>query len=201
MFDLQTLILLIPVLLFSLTIHEYAHGWVAYNLGDPTPKLHGRLTLNPIAHLDPMGTLVLIVTRRFGWAKPVPVNPSYFENPRKGMMTVGLAGPLSNFTTAFIIALPIRMGLMPNIPFSLWQMLILAIQINIALGLFNLIPVPPLDGSKILMGILPPRYDHIYRQMESYGPILLLLLVFTGMLGRILFPLINIVYRFFLFGF
>lgn len=196
------LILLLPVLLFSLSFHEYSHGRVAYMLGDPTPMNAGRITLNPLAHLDPMGALVLIITRRFGWAKPVPVNPSYFQNPRQGMMYVGLAGPLANLLLAFLFSLLFRLfrtsyviSLLHslggnNLIFLVRDFLSLSLMVNVALAIFNLLPLPPLDGSRILQGILPREYDTLFAQMEQYGMMIVFLLALSGLLGRIMTPLI-----------
>lgn len=205
------LLLLIPVLLFSLSFHEYSHGRVADILGDPTPREAGRITLNPLAHLDLMGSLVLIMTRRFGWAKPVPVNPTYFHNPRQGMMLVGLAGPLSNLLLAFLFSLFFRFFRTPS--FLSWlyglggnsliiivrDFLSLALIVNVALALFNLIPVPPLDGSRILQGVLPRRYDGFFHQLEGYGMFIIFFLALSGILGRVISPLLNFTIHF-LFG-
>ena len=203
------LLLLIPVLLFSLSLHEFMHGYVSHKLGDPTPESQGRLTLNPLAHLDPIGSLVLILTRRFGWAKPVPINPNYYKNPRQGMMFVSLAGPGANFFLAALFALIARLvvffssstlyqlqaagyGSLVQTIFVFFQ---LAVIINLSLGFFNLLPVPPLDGSKILMGFLPPKFDKYIRKLEGpYGMILLLLLAYTGILWSIIGPLVNTIY-------
>ncbi len=185
-FNLQGLITLIPAILIAITFHEYAHGKVAAILGDPTPAQYGRLTLNPLAHLDPIGTLMLLVAR-FGWAKPVPVNPYYFKGDRRrGMLLVGLAGPLMNLVLAYLaaVALKVTWGINLYLQSFLQELL----WINIALAVFNLIPVPPLDGSKILANILPSRFTGFFMQLESYGTILLLLLLVTGLLGKILMP-------------
>jgi len=187
MLDVKILVLLIPVILFALTIHELAHGWVAYRLGDPTAKYAGRLTLNPIAHLDPIGTLMLFLVH-FGWAKPVPVDPSYFKDPKRGMLLVALAGPAANMVLAFLSGLVIRyMNANPG-PFitgalgpSFVTMIFLSLQINLALAIFNLLPIPPLDGSKVLYGLLPAEYNHIIYNLERYGPGVLFGLVFLGM--------------------
>ncbi len=201
------LILVIPVLLLSLSIHEYSHGKMADLLGDPTPRATGRLTLNPLAHLDLMGTLVLLMTRRFGWAKPVQVNPRYFSNPRRDMMYVGMAGPASNFVQATIFALVFRIFQVPSVANALYNFggfqlmmvvsnfFFLAIIVNLALGVFNLIPVPPLDGSRILVGILPRQYEPFFRQLEGWGMFIILFLALTGILGRVILPFVNIFAR------
>jgi Zn-dependent protease len=192
--EIAQLILLIPVLLLSLSIHEYSHGKVADLLGDPTPGMTGRLTLNPLAHLDLMGTLVLLITRRFGWAKPVQVNPKYFDKPRQGMMYVGLAGPAANISLAIIFALLYK-NLAFMMPTVVAIFLKLGVGINLGLAIFNLIPVPPLDGSKLLKGLLPRKYDKTLYEIEAYGPFILLFLVFTGLLGRIIGPVWSFLYR------
>ncbi len=203
------LMLLIPVLLFSLSLHEFSHGYVSYKLGDPTPKNQGRLTLNPLAHLDPMGSIVLLITRRFGWAKPVPINPNYYKNPRKGIMLVSLAGPFANFFLAVVFALTARIfvffsssGLYQlqqsgygNLVQTIFVFFQLAVSINLALGFFNLLPVPPLDGSKILRGVLPRNFDKYLRKLEGpYGMVLLLVLAYTGILWSIIGPLVRTMY-------
>ena len=203
------LLLLIPVLLLSLSLHEFMHGYVSYKLGDPTPKSQGRLTLNPLAHLDPIGSLVLVLTRRFGWAKPVPINPNYYKNPRQGMMIVSLAGPGANFFLAALFAFVVRiivffssaslyqlqMAGYGNLVQTFFVFFQLAIIINLSLAFFNLLPVPPLDGSKILMGILPPKFDKYIHKLEGpYGMILLLVLAYTGILWSIIGPLVNTMY-------
>ncbi len=180
--SLKEFILLIPVILFSLTVHEVAHGWTADRYGDPTARATGRLTLNPIAHLDPIGTLMLFIAH-FGWAKPVMINPYNLNNPKKDMLWISLAGPGANFTLALIAGLIIRVTAMFGIlnmsdllTSSLYAILILTLQINLALGLFNLIPIPPLDGSKVLFGLLPPRMEEKFAWLEKYGMIILLVL-------------------------
>ncbi|MEE9161513.1 MAG: site-2 protease family protein [Candidatus Neomarinimicrobiota bacterium] len=184
----QTLILLIPVILLALSVHEVSHGLVAYRLGDPTAKNAGRLTLNPISHLDPIGTLMLFLVH-FGWAKPVPVDPRYFANPKRDMLWVALAGPGANMVLAFLSGLVIRfVNLNPQLFLGGYAgqafvtMMVLSLQINLALAIFNLLPVPPLDGSKVLYGILPPQYEHIAVNLERYGPGVLLALVLFSML-------------------
>lgn len=190
-FDLQGMLLTLPALLVGLTFHEFAHGYVAYRLGDPTAKNMGRLTLNPIRHLDPMGALFLLVFH-FGWAKPVPVNPMNFNGDRqKGMLWVSLAGPATNLLIA--IATAAIWKLTEPRGFIAVGTLFYLFSINIILAVFNIIPVPPLDGSKILAGILPRKYMHIIFNLEKYGFIILILLMFTGVTGMILTPLARIV--------
>jgi Zn-dependent protease len=183
------LLIIAPPILFALTIHEYAHGWVAYRLGDPTAKDAGRLTLNPLAHLDPIGTLMLFIVK-LGWAKPVPVNPYNFRDPRRDMMWVSFAGPASNFLAAFCLAIVFKF-VSTAFPYEgggsfLYVILLMlkwGVLINIILGVFNLIPIPPLDGSKILMGFLPPAAAYQLAQLERFGPFLLIfILMFSHMM-------------------
>ncbi len=188
MLNLQSLILLVPVILLALTVHEFSHGWMAYRLGDPTAKNAGRLTLNPISHLDPIGTLMLFLVH-FGWAKPVPVDPRYFANPKRDMLRVALAGPASNMILAFLSGMVIRfinanLGLFSGslIGISFAHMMVLSLQINLALAVFNMLPVPPLDGSKVLYGLLPPQYEHMAYNLERYGPGILFGLILLGMI-------------------
>ena len=204
------LMLLIPVLLFSLSLHEFSHGYVSYKLGDPTPQNQGRLTLNPLAHLDFMGSLVLLITRRFGWAKPVPINPNYYNNPRKGMMLVSVAGPAANFFLAFVFAMTGRLVVFfsantllqlqqagyGNLVQTFFVFIQLSVIINLSLGIFNLLPVPPLDGSKILRGVLPAEFDRYIRKLEGpYGMILIMILAYTGILWSFLRPIVNTMYN------
>ncbi len=170
---------------------------MAYRLGDPTAKYQGRLTLNPMAHLDPVGALMLVLFR-FGWAKPVIVNPNYFKDRRRGMLLVSLAGPLANIGVAWIFRL--LLGILPSffslrIGLVLRQFILLNIALNLGLAAFNLIPIPPLDGSKILAGLLPARYELTFHRVESYGPVLLLVLLFTGLAGRLMSPIMSFLSR------
>ncbi len=194
----QMAILLVPILI-AITFHELAHGYVAYRLGDPTAKNAGRLTLNPIKHLDPLGTIALFLVK-VGWAKPVPVNPNYFLNPRQGMILVSVAGPAVNFVLAviFSIIFHILLWLSPaaaaggaaGIMEPLLYMAQAGVLINIGLGVFNLLPVPPLDGSHILAGILPPHLAQTYMQVGKYGIIILIVLIFTGVVQNVILPII-----------
>ena len=173
----EVLVLLIPVLLFALVFHEFSHGWVAYKLGDPTAKNQGRLTLNPIAHLDPFGSMMILFVG-FGWAKPVPVDSRYLANPRQDMMKIAFAGPASNLFLALIGGVLIRLT---GYAGPLTSMLILFTQINISLAVFNMIPIPPLDGSQIFSGIMIRRNPQLVMQLQMYGPQILVGLILFGM--------------------
>ena len=187
--EISQWIVKIPVLLFAITIHEYAHGRVALWLGDPTAKNMGRLSLNPLPHIDPFGAICLFLFN-FGWAKPVPVNPRYFKNIRKGTIFMSLAGPLANFSLAFVAGILIRHFFFP------WEIyrlaLIYLLFINLGLGLCNLLPIPPLDGSHILENVLPNQAAQKYMEVGRYGPIIILGIVMldnfahTGILNSIL---------------
>ena len=182
--DIATLISRAIVLLVAFTIHELAHAYTADYLGDPTPRRQGRITLNPLAHLDPFGTIMLLISG-FGWAKPVMVNPLNLRgNYRTSMAIVALAGPLSNVLMAILFAIPFRLGLMQAtmgsggvIP-SAAALFTQFVFINVVLALFNLIPVPPLDGYKILQGVLPAELAYQLRPLEQYGFLILILLIF-----------------------
>ena len=186
------LLIIAPPILFALTIHEYAHGRMALRLGDPTAKDAGRLTLNPLSHLDPIGTLMLFIIH-LGWAKPVPVNPYYFRNPKRDIIWVSLAGPGANVLTAFACGLVLRLihplsGYLEMGSSSLsilTTMVVYGMMINLVLAFFNLIPLPPLDGSKILMGLLPVEYEHQMMQLERIGPFLLIGIIVVGNLAGI----------------
>ncbi|MEW6724324.1 MAG: site-2 protease family protein [Bacillota bacterium] len=193
-FDLREIITFLPGVVIALSFHEYAHAWMAVRMGDPTPRLRGRLTLDPLAHLDPIGTL-LLVFYRFGWAKPVPVNPYNFRRPRQGMIYTSLAGPAANVILAILLAIvwqviPYRVLLQQPI---LALILERAILINIILAAFNLIPVPPLDGSKVVAGLLPYHQARWFAQIEPYGPFILMLLVITGLTSTLVMPLVNLI--------
>lgn len=195
MFDAD-MIFRIPALLMALTIHEYAHAHAAVKLGDPTPRLYGRLTLNPVAHLDPLG-LIMLWLFKFGWAKPVPINPGNFRNWRKGTIIVSLAGPLSNiglaFLTAFALTLAEKLGFESNYAVALTGRLI--IDYNILFAVFNLLPIPPLDGSKVLAGLLPIKYGDYFERFEQYGPFLLIALVYLGGFSKLVEPIMQGVWQ------
>lgn len=202
--DFQQFLLLAPSILLGLTLHEFAHAWTAFRLGDPTARDRGRLTLNPIKHLDLIGTIMLFVVH-FGWAKPVPVNASYFRNPRRDLLLVSLAGPFSNLLLAIVASLVIRM-IWPNGPESVatvglerisFVMLLMAILINVSLAIFNMLPIPPLDGSRLLEALVPERWLPKYRIFERYSMMALFLLFILSYLfnlsifGSILIPTVN----------
>lgn len=194
--DPRELALLIPAIILGLTFHEFAHGWVADKLGDHTARDHGRLTLNPIPHLDPLGFIMLFLVK-FGWAKPVPVNPYNFRGDiRRGMLLVSLAGPATNMILAVTSAVILGLFVNFKIPFFV-EIMRNMILINVVLAIFNLIPIPPLDGSKILAGLLPGRQEWLH-QLEGYGAILLIVLVFTGAIGYIfkifVYPIVTMLF-------
>lgn len=200
LFDLDpsTLIARVIVLVIAFTVHEFAHAWTANMYGDDTPRINGRLTLNPISHLDPIGSLLLLVAG-FGWAKPVPVNPYTLQRRSpSAMMWVALAGPLSNFIMAILAAIPFRIGvvstmeaysamfargahLLPTFP----ELLLHFISINLLLMLFNLIPIAPLDGDKIADYFLPRRWSQFLDTIRPYGPMILMAVIFVGPLLRL----------------
>ncbi len=209
--DIPQILISLFVVLFAITIHEASHGWAAYKMGDPTAYAMGRVTLNPIAHIDPVGTillpLILVVMGAppFGWAKPVPVNPMNLRNPRRDNLIISAAGPLSNFSVAFIAFLGIKLFkiINPTLFYTyrgfsgpaegLFMILYLTIVINVILAVFNLIPIPPLDGSGVLMGLISDEAAKKYEQIRPYGFFILLVLIMTGFIGKILGVIVRIV--------
>lgn len=173
--------------LVALVLHELAHGFVSYKLGDETPKREGRLTLNPMAHLDLFGTICLLFFH-FGWAKPVQINPYNYKNKKLGTVLVSLAGPFTNFLIALLCMFLLRLG--SSLPTILVSFLYSLISINVGLGVFNLIPLPPLDGSKVLAAVLPQDLYMKYMSIEQYGIIILMVILATGVLS----PFLNILY-------
>lgn len=201
--SISTILARVIILFLCTPIHEWAHAWSAYRLGDDTASRQGRLTLNPMAHFDPIGSLLLLVSG-FGWGKPVPVNPYRMRtNPRVGMAVSAAAGPFSNFVLAMLLAIPFRMG-WTNLSaaitdwhggnFSAGSLLLVAIEINLSLMLFNLIPVYPLDGEKVLTGFLPPRWGDSLLRLRPYGMIILAALLFllprlgVDLIGMVIAP-------------
>ncbi len=180
--DPGTLLWRVLAILVAVTVHEFAHAWTADRLGDPTPRVRGRLSLNPVVHLDPIGSLLLLLAG-FGWARPVEVNPRYFPDPRRGMLVVAAAGPVANVASALALGLAYQLGLVAP---GTWLagLVLTVILINAVLAIFNLLPIHPLDGSKILLGLLPPAQAQSYDRLASFGPLLLLALVLLP--GRII---------------
>ena len=200
----EIIILLIPALVFSLSFHEFAHAWMAYRLGDNTAARLGRLTLNPISHLDPIGSLALLLMG-FGWAKPVPVDPRYLENPKKDMVKVAAAGPISNIILAVVAALALRLLFSTDLlTDSIKTFFILFMQINITLAVFNLLPVSPLDGSQILTPFLEKHFSFdLVWKMQVYGPRVLFFIIILSMVTDIhIFSfIINPIFNFFIYIF
>jgi len=208
--DVTGILLMIPPLLFALTFHEFSHAYVATRLGDPTARLLGRLTLNPIAHLDVVGTLVFVMTQRIGWAKPVPIDERYLKHPRRDIMYIALAGPISNLILALVFGTIVRFaapmqatGVTPRV------LLVMAegsVIVNLGLMTFNLIPIFPLDGSRILTGLLPRLWAERYRELDRVGPFILLGIVVLGMttgvnlFSYVVYPVIYVLGRVFTGG-
>jgi Zn-dependent protease len=190
----------LPILLLALSVHEYAHAWAAVKLGDRTPKWEGRLTLNPLAHLDLVGLLALVLTRRFGWAKPVRVNPMNLANREAGMVMVSLAGPGANVVLAILLSAIIKLiygayGFRQEAIAFLVMALDQGVWINLGLAVFNLIPIPPLDGSKILAAVLSGDAARIYYRLEQYSYIILLVFIMTPLSRWVLVPIVGALYR------
>ncbi|HUT33815.1 MAG TPA: site-2 protease family protein [Planctomycetota bacterium] len=193
-FDLMEMLLRVPPLLLALTVHEFAHAWMAWRCGDPTAKNLGRLTFNPLVHLDPIGALCLLFGP-FGWAKPVPVNPYNFRNPRRDDILVSLAGVAANLLTAIALALLIRLAghlgfnpLTSRVVWTLWLMVHVLLLMSLGLFLFNLIPVPPLDGSHVLRNLLPRDMAIAYERAAPIASVIFLILIVSGGMNPILGP-------------
>ncbi len=195
--DFLSLVLSIPGLFLALSFHEFAHGYAAYLMGDNTARYNGRLSLNPLAHLDIAGTLCLLLFH-FGWAKPVPINPANFRNQRKGIIVVSLAGPFANFLLALVCTIICKLieGFVATSQIAefFYMVLLYAQVMNVGLMVFNLIPIPPLDGSKVLMEFLPYRMRYQLYSLERYSSIILLVLVWTRMLTPVLSTMAGWVY-------
>jgi len=197
--DFQTLLIYVIPLIFAITVHEVAHGWVANQRGDSTARLLGRLTLNPIKHIDPIGTIlvpaVLFFTGSpflFGWAKPVPINFNALKSPKQDMILVALAGPVSNFIMALLWFLVIAFTLDTPDQF-LFKMAGFGITINLILGVFNLLPLPPLDGSRVVSALLPNKLAYEYNKLERYGLFILLGLLFLGIFEQVILPIVKFI--------
>jgi len=184
--SLTTLLFRAVALLIAAPFHEFAHGYAADRLGDPTPRRAGRLTLNPLAHLDPLGTILLVLTG-FGWAKPVPIDPGNFPDWRRGLITVAAAGPIANVVLAILFGLPFKLGLVAA-GSPLARPLFVIVFINAVLAVFNLIPVPPLDGSKIMIGLLPGQLGIAYARLQAYGVMILIGLIYFRITDLLVLP-------------
>lgn len=189
-------------MLASLTVHEFAHAWTADRLGDPTARMLGRVSFNPLVHIDPIGTIVLPLLAMFttgfifGWAKPVPVNTARLRHPKRDFMIVAAAGPASNLVLATAAALVFRsVGGVESMADPLTRLLYFAVSINVLLAVFNMLPVPPLDGGNVLAGLLPDRYAPVINGLRQYGFLILLALIMTGMLRTIIEPVSSFLER------
>lgn len=194
-FDLMGIVAGLPGLLIALVFHEYAHARMAVAMGDFTPRIMGRLTLDPRAHIDPIG-LVMLLVARFGWAKPVEYNPMNFRERTKGEILTALAGPAANFVTAFfslLLLVLLRMFAPGVVTGGVYTVLWLIVIFNINFGIFNLIPLPPLDGSKVLYHIIPYEHRWRYMQLERYSFLILIAMMMTPVLGHILIPLARLI--------
>jgi len=215
--NLSEAILSVPALMIAVILHEVAHGWVAYRMGDPTAKMAGRLTLNPVPHIDPFGTILLpamfillgspII---FGWAKPVPINPLNFRDLRRGTFFTSIAGVVTNLSLAVVFGIAYRFlyelagtvdpFLTKSVIYPLLIFTAKSVLINLILALFNIIPIPPLDGSKALMSFLSFKYWELFQKYEIYGFFVIAILLFSGMLGKIIYPPLIFLYHLILGG-
>lgn len=191
-------------LVMAITVHEFAHALVGYRLGDPTAKLAGRMTLNPTAHLDPVGTIALLLVG-FGWGKPTPFDPFNLRNVKRDSALISFAGAASNFLLALVISMPYLVayftGNLNSFINSIYQLISIAIWINLILAVFNLIPIHPLDGFKVMAGLLPKNWYRDFIQTERYGIFILLLFIITGAIGRIIFPITSFLFSLLIPGF
>jgi Zn-dependent protease len=200
--DIASILIVIGIVLTSLTVHEWAHAWSADRLGDPTARLLGRVSFNPIVHIDPIGTILLPLIGAFtagfvfGWAKPVPVNISRLRSPKRDFMMVAAAGPASNLVMALAAAFVFRaLGGIESVAEPAVRVLYLFVSINVSLAVFNMLPVPPLDGGNVLSGLLPDRFAPVLNGLRQYGFIILLALMVTGVLDTVVRPVSNALQR------
>jgi len=195
--DILNFVLIALILFLSITLHEYSHGFVAAKFGDSTPKASGRLTLNPLAHIDIFGTIILPILLivlssgkfSFGYAKPVPINPYHFKNPKRDILWVGLAGPAVNFFIALLLTVILKVSNYSFIP----EIIIEGILINLILAIFNLIPIPPLDGSRVISALLPYKFSYLYLKMGTVGSFIIILLIMAGFFRWFMLPIVTFV--------
>ncbi|MGB5824063.1 MAG: site-2 protease family protein [Proteocatella sp.] len=185
----------VPGIIIAISFHEFAHAAVAYVMGDPTAKNHGRMTINPVSHIDPIGLLMLAIAR-FGWAKPVPVNESNFRNRALGNFLVSIAGISMNILIAIVTFILLHYTSDIFTSDAYYNVMYSVIGINISFAAFNLLPIPPLDGSKLLLSVIPAKYRYFVYKYENYGMVLMILLIVTGTLGIVLNPVVNAIISF-----
>jgi len=188
-------LVILPGIIIAISFHEFAHAAVAYAMGDPTAKNNGRMSINPMSHIDPIGFLMLMIAR-FGWAKPVPVNENNFKNKKLGNFLVSIAGISMNIVIAIVTYIFLHYTSDIFTSTAYYNVMYSVVGINISFAAFNLLPIPPLDGSKLLLSVIPVKYRFIIYKYENYGTLILILLIITGTLGMVLNPIVNIIITF-----